>query len=370
MDVEAVKNRRRHPSLPSWLTRRRNKVQDSSQERTPQAPTKEGDKVQPISIQATFHGESSHQNGVVIEATPSTDNKAAQSISLTGGNVTNIEPSVTEIVTRNAVVLKTNVSQQSSSQHEICKNSETGEELCNHDGTDKSSPAAVQEHRVCQESPRIKQTLASVSNSTPLPSVEGIETGKIVAVPIMPIASCEMSTGEHLPNTNGVLDASGMVDKTVNSLPLNSSNPNLEHSPKANSLKVVSPAGDISTPSASNIIPNADDIYGSVCVYNPKSKKTRERGRRNIEAKTAKRASYIIGVFTLCWFPLFFESFVNIFMYISIEVEALILSIAILSAALNPIAYTVVNQQFRKEFLSNVRVITTLPRFCRTNDNS
>ena len=98
-----------------------------------------------------------------------------------------------------------------------------------------------------------------------------------------------------------------------------------------------------------------EDIYGSVCVFKPKSKKTRERGARNLEAKTAKRTSYIIGVFTVCWIPLFVVALLDIILYISIELEMLTLSIAILSAALNPIAYTVVNHTFRKEFFKQAK---------------
>ena len=47
------------------------------------------------------------------------------------------------------------------------------------------------------------------------------------------------------------------------------------------------------------------DIQGSVCVMNPE---IRARGKRSMELKTAKRASYIIGVFSLCWLPLFVVS--------------------------------------------------------------
>ncbi|XP_038054253.1 D(2) dopamine receptor A-like [Patiria miniata] len=97
-----------------------------------------------------------------------------------------------------------------------------------------------------------------------------------------------------------------------------------------------------------------DDIQGSVCVLNPEM---RVRGRRNLEAKTAKRASYIISVFSLCWLPLFVMSYIDS----RTEVDILATCIATMSAALNPIVYTVVNKSFRKEF---VKIFRRLTRCC------
>ncbi|XP_022106459.1 D(2) dopamine receptor-like [Acanthaster planci] len=96
------------------------------------------------------------------------------------------------------------------------------------------------------------------------------------------------------------------------------------------------------------------DIQGSVCVLNPEM---RIRGRRNLEAKTAKRASYIIGVFSLCWLPLFVMSYVES----RTEVDVFVTCIATMSAALNPIVYTVVNKSFRTEF---VKIFRKLTRCC------
>ncbi|XP_033646959.1 probable G-protein coupled receptor No18 [Asterias rubens] len=96
------------------------------------------------------------------------------------------------------------------------------------------------------------------------------------------------------------------------------------------------------------------DIQGSVCVMNPE---TRARGKRRVELKTAKRASYIIGVFSLCWLPLFVVSYVDT----RPNLDILVTCIATMSAALNPLVYTVVNKAFRTEF---VKILTKATNRC------
>lgn len=96
------------------------------------------------------------------------------------------------------------------------------------------------------------------------------------------------------------------------------------------------------------------DIQGSVCVMNPE---IRARGKRSVELKTAKRASYIIGVFSLCWLPLFVVSYVDT----RPDVDILVTCIATMSAALNPLVYTVVNKAFRTEF---VKILSKMTRCC------
>lgn len=96
------------------------------------------------------------------------------------------------------------------------------------------------------------------------------------------------------------------------------------------------------------------NVVGSVCVFNPKN---RERGRRSVEAGTAKRAAYIIIVFSLCWLPLFVVTLLNAS---SLTVTSLYMLVffsctVLFSSAVNPIVYTVVNRSFRQEFKKILR---------------
>ncbi|XP_041461090.1 dopamine D2-like receptor [Lytechinus variegatus] len=88
-------------------------------------------------------------------------------------------------------------------------------------------------------------------------------------------------------------------------------------------------------------------ICGDVCMMNPRS---RERGRRKIEAKTAKRALFIIAAFIICWFPMNIVTYVDITKDLPVEVKILFLSVSFLSAVINPIIYTFINTAYRNEF--------------------
>ncbi len=386
-EEEPEKPNRRLFSLPSWIGRRRNnKVQDSSQDKVSKVATQiEDNKVHPISIHASLHGESSHHN----DSSVAVDKKVPQSLTVDKGTHISSETSFTENVTRmedeDSMIVMMAVTLQNNSRVESFdqKDSETGENVCN-DNLSGTSLTQVDQTHISRNSRTVDKAEGSNKTKTvefdsrqnitvpqlkPLPNMETtdeVETGNTISLPALPSA---LSNEGHTPDDKVVMNDIAPGDNIGDSKPVQMTKPvPVKRTPSTNSLKVVDAPAEISTSNASNVMPNQEEIYGSVCVFNPKSKKTKERGRRNIEAKTAKRASYIIGVFTLCWFPLFFETFVNIVVYIPVEIEALLLSVAVLSAALNPIAYTVVNQQFRKEFIKNVRHITTLTRFCWSDE--
>ncbi|XP_054750664.2 tyramine receptor 1-like [Lytechinus pictus] len=95
-------------------------------------------------------------------------------------------------------------------------------------------------------------------------------------------------------------------------------------------------------------------ICGDVCMMNPRSK---ERGRRKIEAKTAKRALFIIAAFIICWFPMNIVTYVEIMKDLPVEVKILFLSVSFLSAVINPIIYTFINTAYRNEFKRLLRKI-------------
>ncbi|KAJ8047161.1 Octopamine receptor [Holothuria leucospilota] len=96
------------------------------------------------------------------------------------------------------------------------------------------------------------------------------------------------------------------------------------------------------------------NVVGSVCVFNPKN---RERGRRNVEAGTAKRAAYIIVVFSLCWLPLFLSTLLDASPFIDVPLYTMLFfsCTVLFSSAINPIVYTVVNRSFRQEFKKIIR---------------
>ncbi|XP_064633689.1 uncharacterized protein LOC135491649 [Lineus longissimus] len=98
-----------------------------------------------------------------------------------------------------------------------------------------------------------------------------------------------------------------------------------------------------------------DQVVGSVCVMSDKNK---FNGRRKLEGKTAKRASVIIIVFLVCWLPMPIVYLVTGHVTNRYGVQRMIngaemfcLCLASLTAALNPIVYSLVNKQWRNEFL-------------------
>ncbi len=99
-----------------------------------------------------------------------------------------------------------------------------------------------------------------------------------------------------------------------------------------------------------------EDICGSICVMNPAN---RERGKRKVEARTAKMTAIVIVTFLLCWLP--FPIVILLISSVSISDSAVMIQVlmdaylvsvccALLASTINPIIYGVINKQFRKEF--------------------
>ena len=376
-ETNTISRRLRLPQLPNWFQGRTNKVQDISQV----VPNTGGAQTDAKSshIQTMYHGETSNSNGITTKLSSEKQN------SLQVKSVTSLD-NTERIHTEEASLNENQVEEKGGAQQanfeksnlkSVVSKKETTEENQD-DGTNKLPRTGETSVKIGhqtskndngqnvhdlphQDIEQLEQNLAhSVepgAQNLALPNIETIESNQ---------ASLHQSDSATSARTHAQKKEEANpkpMEVDPNFLQLKSLAANATNS---TTFPVVESGSN-----ASNVVPvNVNEIHGSVCVFNPKSKKTKERGRRNLEAKTAKRASYIIGVFTMCWLPLFLVTFINIFIYIAIEVEALISSIAILSAALNPIAYTVVNQTFRKEFINNVRVITTIPRLCRTSYNN
>ena len=117
-------------------------------------------------------------------------------------------------------------------------------------------------------------------------------------------------------------------------------------------IKIYSIEGTVVSASATN------EIAGSVCVINQKS---RERGRRKMEARTAKRSAGVIGSFLLCWllFPIVVILRQHLQKVDSIQkmndIQMVAITLATMTTALNPIVYGLVNKQFRTEYMKIMR---------------
>ena len=107
--------------------------------------------------------------------------------------------------------------------------------------------------------------------------------------------------------------------------------------------------GDLSTSNVESDVQAKppDNVYGDVCVMNPKS---RERGRRKLEARTAKRALFIIAAFVVCWLPMSVITYLEVHVELVIDIKVFFLTFSILSAVINPLIYTFINTAYRNEF--------------------
>lgn len=93
------------------------------------------------------------------------------------------------------------------------------------------------------------------------------------------------------------------------------------------------------------------DVVGNICMVNNVNK---ERGKRKVEARTAKVTAIVMGAFLTCWLPLptvilasrneFKESQMTM-----LQKGVLLVSLVIssLTAAINPVVYGLVNRQIR-----------------------
>ncbi|XP_049610699.1 5-hydroxytryptamine receptor 2B-like isoform X2 [Syngnathus scovelli] len=94
------------------------------------------------------------------------------------------------------------------------------------------------------------------------------------------------------------------------------------------------------------------EIVGAVCLRTPGA---RERGKKQVEGKLAKRFGYIIIAFTLFWLPMVVILLMNHFITrpdndrLLLEMETWAMVLTCVQAAVDPLIYTVVTRQFRYE---------------------
>uniref|UniRef100_H3AVA8 G-protein coupled receptors family 1 profile domain-containing protein n=1 Tax=Latimeria chalumnae TaxID=7897 RepID=H3AVA8_LATCH len=103
------------------------------------------------------------------------------------------------------------------------------------------------------------------------------------------------------------------------------------------------------------------ELAGGVCVLNPAN---RERAKKRLESKLAKRSGYIILTFLAFWMPLIIVTLLKNMYPTCVrggwEVETFAITMTCVTAAINPIIYAVVNPQFQSEFQSlRTRVFPT-----------
>ena len=123
--------------------------------------------------------------------------------------------------------------------------------------------------------------------------------------------------------------------------------------PSVGLVDVYDIEGNIARQKASDI--GKQEVVGAVCAFNPKN---REKGRRKVEAHTAKMTALAMICFLLCWIPyptailvvyVDFKSvgFVSEFLFNFYSVSV---SLSILASAINPLIYGLLNTQFKSEF--------------------
>ena len=108
-------------------------------------------------------------------------------------------------------------------------------------------------------------------------------------------------------------------------------------------------------------------ITGDICVMNNSNK---IKGKRKIEAKSAKRTAIVLVTFLIAWlpFPLMIIVLLTFNAQIATQIEALLsaylisLTLSLLAASVNPLVYGATNKQFYKEFK---RLIKTCRQSCK-----
>ncbi|XP_061759533.1 D(4) dopamine receptor-like [Nerophis ophidion] len=124
--------------------------------------------------------------------------------------------------------------------------------------------------------------------------------------------------------------------------------------------QVASEPCSVSPPARARAIP--PEIVGAVCLLTPGA---RERGKKKVEGKLAKRFGYIIIAFTLFWLPMVVILLMNNFVTwpqtdkLLLELETSAMVLTCVQAAVDPLIYTLVTRQFRYELS---KIFTSFPK--------
>ncbi|CAJ1085071.1 D(2) dopamine receptor-like [Xyrichtys novacula] len=105
------------------------------------------------------------------------------------------------------------------------------------------------------------------------------------------------------------------------------------------------------------------EIVGAVCLLTPGAK---ERGKKQMEGKLAKRFGYIIIAFTLFWVPMVVFLLMNVISWqdtdkLLMELETSAMVLTCVQAAVDPLIYTLVTRQFRSELSKILSAIPGCP---------
>ena len=178
----------------------------------------------------------------------------------------------------------------------------------------------------------------------------------------------DKNTVKGTATLNGITIAASEMSPEANQNPGTSLKPTIDKSakspPKKDSIKKTKSKKD-STASVVQIY-DADGIKmkakttrttitGDICVMNNSNK---IKGKRKMEAKSAKRTAIVLVTFLIAWLP-FPLMIIALWMFnaqIATQVQALLssylisLTLSLLAASVNPLVYGAINKQFYKEF--------------------
>ncbi|XP_041656313.1 5-hydroxytryptamine receptor 1-like [Cheilinus undulatus] len=130
--------------------------------------------------------------------------------------------------------------------------------------------------------------------------------------------------------------------------------------PRRTVLLVAEASAPIAGPSTGTAPERPPEIVGAVCLLTPGA---RERGKKQIEGKLAKRFGYIIIAFTLFWVPMVVILLMNVISWqdtdkLLMELETSAIVLTCVQAAVDPLIYTLVTRQFRSELS---KILSSIP---------
>ncbi|XP_034551178.1 D(2) dopamine receptor-like [Notolabrus celidotus] len=128
-------------------------------------------------------------------------------------------------------------------------------------------------------------------------------------------------------------------------------------------LLVAEASAPCAGPSTGGSLERPPEIVGAVCLLKPGA---RERGKKQMEGKLAKRFGYIIIAFTLFWVPMVVILLMNVISWqdtdkLLMELETSAMVLTCMQAAVDPLIYTLVTRQFRSELSKILSSISGCP---------